>query len=236
MATRLFAASQQTSSIPRADTRRIADELSEVLRRVLNVSIALIGIVLTTPIMILIAVLIRLTSRGPILYTQLRVGLDRRSNRPTGYRGRSRDLGGKPFRIYKFRTMRTTTSASQVWARPNDARVTRIGHVLRRHRLDELPQLFNVLLGDMNIVGPRPEQPDIFATLSQNITQYARRQRVLPGITGLAQINLAYDQSLDDVRRKVEYDIEYIRRCSPIEDLRIMALTFPVMLNRRGAV
>jgi len=107
--------------------------------------------------------------------------------------------------------------------------------VLRKLRLDELPQLFNVLKGDMNIVGPRPEQPTIFVYLREQIEGYQRRQRVRPGITGWAQINQGYDTSVDDVRRKVRYDLEYIRRQSALEDLRIMARTLPVMLLRRGA-
>jgi lipopolysaccharide/colanic/teichoic acid biosynthesis glycosyltransferase len=101
--------------------------------------------------------------------------------------------------------------------------------------LDELPQLWNVLLGDMNIVGPRPERPTIFAELRREIPEYSFRQRVKPGITGWAQINLAYDACIDDVREKVRYDLEYVQRQSVVEDLRIMSMTLPVMLFRRGA-
>jgi lipopolysaccharide/colanic/teichoic acid biosynthesis glycosyltransferase len=125
-------------------------------------------------------------------------------------------------------------TSPQVWARPDDPRVTSIGRVLRKFRLDELPQLWNVLLGDMNVVGPRPEQPSIFNYLSRQIEGYARRQRVRPGITGWAQINLTYDTSVDDVRQKVAHDLEYIRNQSAIEDLKIMLRTVPVMLGRRG--
>ncbi len=124
---------------------------------------------------------------------------------------------------------------AQVWARPDDPRVTRLGRVLRKYRLDELPQLFNVLRGDMNIVGPRPEQPQIFAELRRQIGGYARRQRVRPGITGWAQVNLHYDTSVESVRQKVAYDLEYVARQSLAEDLRIMARTVPVVLFRRGA-
>ena len=106
--------------------------------------------------------------------------------------------------------------------------------MLRKLRLDELPQLWNVLVGDMNVVGPRPEQPTIFASLREQIEEYPHRQRVLPGITGWAQINRAYDSSLDDVREKLSYDLEYIRHRSALEDLRIMLLTPAVMLGRRG--
>ena len=116
----------------------------------------------------------------------------------------------------------------------DDHRVTQVGRVLRRFRLDELPQLINVLKGDMNIVGPRPEQPAIFVYLREQIEGYQRRQRVRPGITGWAQVNQGYDTSIDDVRRKVRYDLEYIRRQSPFEDLKIMAHTLPVMAFRQS--
>jgi len=217
----------------RASTRRTQREGA---RRVLNVAIAALGLVLTLPLMIVIAVLIKLTSRGPILFTQTRVGLDRRAL--TGAGGNTRrhvDAGGELFTMYKFRTMCVAEEkANQVWARPDDPRVTAIGRVLRKFRLDELPQLWNVLIGDMNVVGPRPEQPSIFNYLRQQIEGYPRRQRVRPGITGWAQINLAYDRSVDDVRQKVAHDLEYIRNQSAFEDLKIMLRTVPVMLGRRG--
>jgi len=161
-------------------------------RRCLNIAAAIVGIVLTLPVMLVIAALIKLTSRGPVLFTQARVGLDRRGlSRAGGNTRRQVDLGGKPFTMYKFRTMRGDSSngGRQVWAQPDDARVTPIGRLLRKVRLDELPQLFNVLLGDMNVVGPRPEQPAIFVYLREQVEGYQRRQRVRPGITGWAQIN-----------------------------------------------
>jgi lipopolysaccharide/colanic/teichoic acid biosynthesis glycosyltransferase len=206
-------------------------------RRVLNILVALVGIVLTLPLMLLIAGLIKLTSRGPVLFIQTRVGLDRRAlSRAGGNTRRRLDLGGEQFNMYKFRTMHVApaTGDRQVWARPDDDRVTPIGRVLRRFRLDELPQLFNVLRGDMNIVGPRPEQPTIFVYLREQIEGYQRRQRVRPGITGWAQINRGYDQSVDDVRHKLAFDLEYIRRQSTLEDLKIMASTVPVMVFQRG--
>jgi lipopolysaccharide/colanic/teichoic acid biosynthesis glycosyltransferase len=206
----------------------------ELERRALNVIVATAGIIVTLPLMIILAVLVKLTSPGPVFYTQMRVGIDRRSRRARkDGNTRDRDIGGAMFRIYKFRTMRTESAASQVWARQGDSRVTAIGRVLRKYRLDELPQLFNVLRGDMNVVGPRPEQPEIFVHLREQINAYEWRQRVLPGITGWAQVNLCYDQSIDDVRRKVAYDLAYIRRASALEDLRIMMQTLPVMLGRK---
>jgi lipopolysaccharide/colanic/teichoic acid biosynthesis glycosyltransferase len=198
-----------------------------------------LGIVLSAPLMLVIAVLIKLTSPGPVIYKQPRVGLDRRARGGTASVGhrRKEDSGGRIFTIYKFRTMRTTEGpARQVWASNTDPRITPVGRVLRKFRLDELPQLFNVLKGDMNVVGPRPEQPEIFQSLQQELGHYRGRQRVLPGITGLAQVTLPYDQSLDDVKRKVDLDLDYIRRRSAMEDLLIMAKTMPVMVFRKGSM
>ena len=214
-----------------------AIDREHVARRALNILVATIGLIVAFPLMLLIAALIKLTSRGPVLFTQTRVGLDRRAlSGAGGNTRRHTDLGGTPFTMYKFRTMHPANeTTSETWAQPEDGRVTGLGQVLRKFRLDELPQLFNVLKGDMNIVGPRPEQPTIFVYLREQIEGYQRRQRVRPGITGWAQINQGYDTSVDDVRRKVRYDLEYIRRQSALEDLRIMARTLPVMLRRRGA-
>lgn len=206
------------------------------VRRVLNVLIAIVGLVLALPVMITIAIAIKLTSRGPVLFAQPRVGLDRRADGHAGGNARRHsDHGGQTFIMYKFRTMRVERAASpQVWALPDDPRVTTVGKVLRKLRLDELPQLWNVLVGDMNVVGPRPEQPAIFKLLRGQIKEYQRRQQVLPGITGWAQINRAYDSSVDDVREKLSYDLEYIGQRSAFEDLKIMLLTPAVMLGRRG--
>jgi lipopolysaccharide/colanic/teichoic acid biosynthesis glycosyltransferase len=207
------------------------------LRRAINIVVATMLIVLTGPLMLLIALLIRLTSPGPAIYRQPRVGLDRRLERGPGQLNprRQRDFGGRVFTIYKFRTMRIQDpDAPQAWATENDPRITPLGRILRSFRLDELPQVFNVLKGDMNIVGPRPEQPDIFHGIRQQVGVYHRRQRVLPGITGLAQVSLPYDSDLEGVQRKVDLDLEYIRQRSPGEDLLIMAKTMPVMVKRTG--
>ncbi len=205
-------------------------------RRILNIVVALVGIIITVPVMFVIALLVKMSSPGPVRFVQTRVGRDRRRRRTGDNTGtRHRDLGGEPFRIYKFRTMHHSSDGTQRWASAADPRITPIGRVLRQFRFDELPQLFNVLRGDMNVVGPRPEQPDIFERLRGRITRYTRRQRVRPGITGWAQINLAYDQTEEDARRKLQYDLDYIGRQSLTEDLRIMAKTLPVMFGRRGA-
>ena len=209
----------------------------EHLRRVLNCSVALLGLIVAVPLMVVIAVLVKLSSPGPAFYAQTRVGIDRRRLDLQSGDGRRRiDYGGKLFTIYKFRTMRTDTAGTeQVWATRDDPRITPVGRVLRKYRLDEIPQLVNVLRGDMNIVGPRPEQPKIFADLRDQIQRYPRRQRVLPGITGWAQVNHSYDASIEDVRRKLMLDLEYIDSCSPGSDLKIMWRTMPVMIFKRGA-
>ncbi|MDH3272887.1 MAG: sugar transferase [Gemmatimonadota bacterium] len=217
----------------RAEPRSSSDRA----RRVLNVVVALIAIVVSAPVMVVVAVLVRVDSGGPIIYRQKRVGLDRRGGGGgrTDAR-RSMDLGGRIFTIYKFRTMTHGSDAGECWAATDDRRVTRVGRVLRATRLDELPQLVNVLKGDMNIVGPRPEQPKIFAELRREVSGYRQRQRVLPGITGWAQINQGYDTSIDDVKKKVELDLEYIERRSAAKDLLIMAKTMPVMVMRKGGM
>lgn len=217
--------------------RRSERSAKDVLHYAVNALLAALALVFVSPVMLLVAVLVKLTSRGPMLYTQTRVGLDRRRDRGFGENHRrALDIGGKPFTIYKFRTMYVDAEAGSgpVWATRDDPRITPVGGFLRQYRLDELPQLLNVLKGEMNLVGPRPERPAIFAELRQNISEYALRQRAKPGITGLAQINQHYDVCLDDVRRKVEYDLEYIQRQSLVEDLKIMLKTIPVVLLRRG--
>ena len=205
--------------------------------RAMNFLIAAVALFVALPLLLLIAIAIKFTSRGPVFYTQERVGLDRRTvNGQRESSRRSRDLGGQPFTIYKFRTMRVDAEAHSgaVWATQNDPRVTPVGRFLRQYRLDEIPQLLNVMRGEMNIVGPRPERPTIFAELREHIKEYPLRQRAKPGITGLAQIHHHYDRSMDDVRTKVRFDLEYIRRQSLREDLRIMLRTIPVILFRRG--
>ena len=209
--------------------------------RVLNVLMASALILLFLPLMVLISLLVRLTSRGPAIYAQDRVGLDarrraRRRGPVSGTDRRSNNWGGRIFKIYKFRTMRLDEDdAPQVWASEDDPRVTGVGRFLRAHRLDELPQLFNMLKGDMNLVGPRPEQPEIFQELRRCISVYPERQRVRPGITGWAQVNHRYDASEDDVRRKLRLDLEYVRRRSVSKDVLIMVRTPSVMIFRQGS-
>jgi lipopolysaccharide/colanic/teichoic acid biosynthesis glycosyltransferase len=189
------------------------------MRRVVDVVVAAGSLVVLSPVLGVVAVLVRRDSPGPALFRQKRIG-----------------RGEVPFEILKFRTMVDGADRLGPAVSGNtDARVTRLGAILRRTKLDELPQLVNVLKGDMNIVGPRPERPSIFMQLRKEIDSYHLRQRAKPGITGWAQINQNYDTSIDDVRRKVEYDLAYIERRSVVEDMRIMAKTLPVMIFRKGA-
>jgi lipopolysaccharide/colanic/teichoic acid biosynthesis glycosyltransferase len=201
-------------------------------RRLLSVLVASVAIVAMAPLMLFIAILVRLDSPGPVIYRQARVGINRRRRRGLDSKNGRRhvDRGGRIFMILKFRTMHGDAAAGQVWAARDDPRVTKAGRLLRATRLDELPQLLNVLKGDMNIVGPRPEQPEIFAALRGELPSYRRRQHVLPGITGLAQVRAGCDESLDDVRRKIVLDLDYIGRRSAFQDLTIMARTMPVMM------
>ncbi len=212
-------------------------ERSEVLSRAFNLTLGLLAVICLAPVLVLLALAVKLTSNGPIFYSQVRVGVDRRYKQKSTYDRRGYDHGGKPFMMFKFRTMVVDAEADgrAVWAARGDPRVTFIGNIMRRTRLDELPQLLNVIMGDMNIVGPRPERPTIFADMRQTIPQYPMRQRVKPGITGWAQINHAYDTCIDDVRKKVEFDLEYMKNQSLAHDLRIMTMTLPVMIFRKGS-
>jgi lipopolysaccharide/colanic/teichoic acid biosynthesis glycosyltransferase len=239
----LARAAERSAEQAAEETRRSAalEELvladrHESLNRLVNMVVAALAIVLLAPVMLVIALAIRLTSPGPVLYTQSRVGIDRRRYRITALHDRREwNVCGRVFKMYKFRTMHVDAEAGsgEIWATKGDPRVTAIGKVLRPLRLDELPQLYNVLIGDMNIVGPRPERPGIIARLRRDIAEYPLRHRAKPGITGLAQISHSYDSCIDDVRTKIRYDLEYLRRQSLREDLRIMVKTVPVMFFRR---
>lgn len=224
--------------VPVRRLRFIPRRRSEAANRLVNILLAFVALAALAPVLLLVGLLVALTSPGPIIYIQTRVGIDRRrARRPVdvGTDRRVRDVGGRAFHIYKFRSMVADAERSgAVWAQRGDTRVTPFGRIMRATRIDELPQLYNVLRGDMNIVGPRPERPSIFARLRRSIDEYPHRQLGRPGITGWAQINHRYDTCIDDVRVKVHYDLEYLRRQSLLEDLRIMAKTIPVMLFARG--
>jgi exopolysaccharide biosynthesis polyprenyl glycosylphosphotransferase len=170
--------------------------------------------------MLLVALAVKLTSAGPVLYRQTRVGKN-----------------GAPFLLYKFRSMRANAEAQTgaVWASKDDPRTTPVGKFLRRLRLDELPQFFNVLRGEMSLVGPRPERPEFVKTLSEQIPYYRQRHCVKPGITGWAQINHKYGDTLEDTVTKLEYDFYYIKNISTSLDAYIIFHTLKTMLLSRGA-
>ena len=170
--------------------------------------------------MLLTAAVVKLTSPGPALFRQQRVGKD-----------------GRIFTLYKFRSMYLDAemSSGAVWAKADDPRITRIGKWIRKLRIDELPQLFNVLKGEMSVVGPRPERPEFVCELSQRIPYYAQRHCVKPGITGWAQINHRYADTVEDTIIKLEYDLFYIKNLAPALDAFIIFHTAKVMLLSRGA-
>jgi lipopolysaccharide/colanic/teichoic acid biosynthesis glycosyltransferase len=180
---------------------------------------ALVLIVPGLPLIGLLVLLIRLTSRGPGIYRQVRVGHH-----------------GKSYVMYKLRSMRldAESGTGAVWAKNGDPRVTWLGYWLRKLHLDELPQLFNVLKGEMSLIGPRPERPEFVKLLGREIPGYLERLVVLPGVTGLAQINLPADRDLDDVRRKIVLDVEYIQTGSLVFDLRIFLCTLLRIVGVRG--
>jgi len=200
-------------------------ELGPNLRKVYwqsiySFGIAIVAVILTSPIMLLVAIAVKLTSRGPILYRQKRVG-----------------MGDEPFILYKFRSMYANAEAfsGAVWAKKDDPRITPVGRWLRRLRFDELPQLFNVVRGEMSIVGPRPERPEFVQELEKKIPYYRQRHCVKPGITGWAQINHKYGDTLEDTIIKLEYDLYYIKNLAPALDAFIIFHTVKVMLLSRGS-
>ena len=234
--TRLDDAAGEGGPPPRRPSPRAPGRLEEFLLRAANIAVAAVALVILLPAIIVIGFLIRLDSPGPVVYRQLRIGLDRRGRLDERDRTGRRvsDLGGRPFMLYKFRTMRVDAEldSGPVWATRDDTRATRVGRWLRRTRLDEIPQFWNVLKGDMAVVGPRPERPNFVLELQKEIDGYRLRNRVKPGITGWAQVHKPSDQSVEDVREKVGYDLEYVRRRSLWFDLMIMFRTLPVMFER----
>ena len=180
-------------------------------KRLIDVPIALLAAIIALPIVAVAWVLVRLTSRGPALFKQVRLGLD-----------------GRPFTIYKIRSMQMDAEAATgvVWAAREDKRITFIGNILRKTRIDTLPQLYNVLRGDMSLVGPKPERPEIVSELEKRIDGYAYRLYVRPGITGLAELHQDSDIDLNDVRRKLLFDFDYIEHCSLWLDLRLLLCAF----------
>jgi sugar transferase (PEP-CTERM system associated) len=202
-------------------------DISGVKRNVYNIRIkkvfdkflSLVGLMLSSPILLITTLLIKVDSPGPVLYRQKRVGWDE-----------------KEFSLVKFRSMRMDAETNgAVWAQVDDARVTQVGRWIRRLRIDELPQLWNVLKGDMSFVGPRPERMEFVKDLERDIPFYSLRHSVRPGITGWAQVNYPYGASTQDALEKLQYDLYYIKNLSPLLDLQIFLRTFYIVLFLRGA-
>lgn len=239
---------------PRRSTRCLG-EGTRLAKRAVDIVGSSILLVVLAPVMLLVAVAVRLTSPGPVIFRQTRVGLNARDKKkkdrrqtemncpPDGTerrkagRDRRQDRAyGKPFTLYKFRTMRIDAEKNGAQlATKNDPRVTSIGRFLRKTRLDELPQLWNVLKGEMSLVGPRPERPEFIETLSEQVPNYINRLGLKPGLTGLAQIINGYDTDLDSFRRKVNLDLLYLQNCCFINDMKILLRTVRVVLSGSGA-
>jgi sugar transferase (PEP-CTERM system associated) len=191
----------------------------QIARRLVSTLTAAVGLLLFLPFFPIVMLLVRLSSPGPIFFRQTRVG-----------------LGGRNFTVYKFRTMRTDAEATGAkWATKDDPRVTRVGMFMRKTRLDEVPQLWNVLRGDMGFVGPRPERPEFVPLLSEKIPYFDLRHMIRPGLTGWAQVRYGYGATLEESREKLEYDLYYIKHMSLGLDLLIMFETIKTILRRRGA-
>lgn len=192
--------------------------LNEVTCAVMHRTVALIGAILSFPIAILTAILIKIESRGPVFYQQERVGKN-----------------GRVFTLMKFRSMRVDAEKDgPVWAKTADARMTRVGSIIRKIRVDEIPQFWNILRGDMNFVGPRPERPHFIAQLAREIPFYEQRHLIAPGLTGWAQIKYPYGASIEDAKRKLEYELYYIKNQSLTLDATIMFETIKTILLGRG--
>lgn len=188
-------------------------------KRAIDLAIALPLGLLVAALLPILAIAIPLDSRGPIFYTQTRVG-----------------VGGRLFRIYKFRSMRQDAETNgPTWATANDNRITRVGKFLRSTRIDELPQIWNIIRGDMSLIGPRPERPELATIIEQQFPEFSLRTRVKPGLTGWAQICAGYGRSIHDSRTKLEYDLFYVTHHSLMFDMRILLHTVPVVIGRKGS-
>ncbi|MFH1593621.1 MAG: sugar transferase [Candidatus Omnitrophota bacterium] len=199
---------------------RFARKRFREFKRVFDTIVAGIGVVVAAPAIALTAIVIKTVSKGPVFFKQERVG-----------------WGGRVFYIYKLRTMMVDAEkeTGPVWAREDDPRFIRFGKIIRKLHLDELPQLYNVLKGEMSIVGPRPERPIFVKQLSADIKEYRKRLGVKPGITGLAQVWHKYDETLEDVKKKIKYDLLYIRKMCLMVDIRILFRTVIVAALGKGA-
>lgn len=224
------------------------DKAEELLKRIIDILGSAVGLLLCLPLFFIVGLLIKLDSAGPIFFRQERVGLNRRKKERRiseikttkeerkGER-REKDLYGRSFYLYKFRTMvvGAEKGCGPIWAKRDDPRVTNIGRVLRKTRIDELPQLLNVFKGEMSLVGPRPERYYFVRDFIQKVEGYPHRLEVRPGITGLAQVENGYDASMEDVKLKIDHDLNYIRGWSIVKDFRILLKTILVVATGKGA-
>jgi exopolysaccharide biosynthesis polyprenyl glycosylphosphotransferase len=194
-------------------------EWEKKLKRLMDIVLSFILILVSLPVTFVTAVAIKLESKGPIFYKQERSGLN-----------------GKAFKIYKFRSMVTDAEklTGPIWSMKDDPRITKVGKFIRRVRIDEIPQVINILKGDMSFVGPRPERPFFVEKLSQEIPLYKRRLKVRPGVTGWAQVKHKYDESIEDVKVKLRYDLFYIENMSLRMDFKIIIRTVFVVLFGKG--
>jgi len=226
----------------------IRGSFRNLIKRGIDIFGASIGLILSLPFFIFVPLAIKIDSAGPILYKQKRIGRNRREKErrrnPVHNGGERRreerrreNLWGSPFYLYKFRTMRENAEkkSGPVWATPNDPRITKVGRLLRKTRIDEIPQFINVLKGEMSLVGPRPERPYFVKDLQEKVPEYPARLLIKPGLTGPAQIECGYDSSVEDVKKKVKLDIDYVHNGSLIKDLKIIFSTVGVLITGKGA-
>lgn len=218
-------------------------------KRGLDVTLSVGALVLLAPLAGVVAALVKMTSEGPVFVSQERVGLNRRvadrrkspgaeriGERRGGPDRREALRYGRPFKMYKFRSMRNDAEGVEpVWATEDDPRITALGRMLRKTRIDEIPQFVNVLRGDMSVVGPRPEREYFYGQLEQEIPEFPRRLRAKPGITGLAQVNNGYTNSVAGSWIKLRHDLEYIQNLRPSTDAKILLKTVSVVVTGKGA-
>ncbi|MDD5070624.1 MAG: sugar transferase [Candidatus Omnitrophica bacterium] len=191
-----------------------------VCKKVFDVSVSLISFLVLSPLFVIIAILVKADSEGPVFFQQERLGLN-----------------GKPFKILKFRTMRNNAEleTGPVWAKDDDPRVTKLGQFLRKSHLDELPQFINVIKGEMSLIGPRPERPEFMETIVSHVPNFGERVKVVPGITGLAQVRYHYGASIDDAAKKLRFDKFYIQKRGWLLDFQIMLWTVARVFTGEGA-
>lgn len=242
---------------PRVDVRNLS-ERTRLMKRLLDIAVSFSMLIVLSPLLLFLVVLVKLTSTGPAIFRQTRVGLNLRNKTKTDRRKEQIDLleldlssdrrvsgsdrrdesgYGMPFTLYKFRTMTVDAEKNGAqFAVQGDPRVTRLGRFMRKTRLDELPQLWNVLKGEMTLVGPRPERPEFIEGLSKEIPNYINRLGLKPGLTGVAQILNGYDNNIEGFRRKVSLDLMYLQNCCFWNDMKILFKTIRVILTGSGAL